>query len=213
MTGPAARKKGTRKTLAKKKPAALKVFQLKITLEAISPLIWRRVHVPADLRLDGLHRVVQAVMGWTNSHSHDFKYRDRRFSDPTFDEDGGLEIDDEYDVTLGSLVTRVRGQKLRYRYDFGDSWRHEILFERTLERVEGVTYPVCVGGARACPPEDVGGVGGYWRFLEVLGNAEHPDHHETLSWIGAFEPDGFDVNLANRALRRCESWNPGLLPQ
>ncbi len=145
----------------------MKVFQLKITLEGISPPIWRRVHVPATLRLDGLHRVVQAAMGWTNSHIHEFTFRDRTFSDPAFDEDGGLEIDDERD--------------------------------------ERLTHPVCVGGERACPPEDVGGVGGYWRILEVLANAGHPDRDETLAWIGgAFDPECFDVNLVNRALRGGE---------
>jgi len=180
----------------------LKVFQLKITLEGFSPPIWRRVHVPATLRLDGLHRVVQAAMGWTNSHIHEFRFRDRTFSDPAFDEDGGLEIDDEHEVALGSLVARVRGQKLRYRYDLGDNWRHEIVFEKALERDDRLMHPVCVGGERACPPEDVGGVGGYWRILEVLANAEHPDRDETLAWIGgAFDPECFDVNLVNRALR------------
>jgi len=190
-------------TIARKRFAPLKVFQLKITLEVISPPIWRRVHVPADLRLDGLHRVVQAAMGWTNSHLHEFKFRARRFSDPTFDEDVGLEIEDERDVSLGSLVGR--GQKLRYQYDFGDNWRHEVLVEKVLELDERVTYPVCVGGERACPPEDVGGVAGYSRFIEVLANAEHPEHDETLTWIGgAFDPESFDVNLANRALRGRE---------
>ena len=183
----------------------MKVFQLKITLEAISPPIWRRVHVPATLRLDGLHRVVQAAMGWTNSHIHEFRFRDRTFSDPAFDEDGGLEIDDEYEVALASLVTRARGQKFRYRYDFGDNWRHEILVEKALERDECLTHPVCVGGERACPPEDVGGVGGYWRILEVLANAGHPDRDETLAWIGgAFDPESFDVDRANRRLRGVE---------
>jgi hypothetical protein len=181
------------------------VFQLKITLEGTSPPIWRRVHVPATLRLDGLHRVVQAAMGWTNSHIHEFRFRDRTFSDPTFDPDGGLEIDDEHDVSLDSLVTR-RGQKLLYRYDFGDNWRHEILIEKALERDERVTYPVCVGGERACPPEDVGGVGEYSRILEALANAEHADHDETLTWIGgAFDPESFDVDRANRGLRSCRA--------
>ena len=183
----------------------MKVFQLKITLEGFSPPIWRRVHVPATLRLDALHRVVQAAMGWTNSHIHEFRFRDRTFSDPAFDEDGGLEIDDEQEVSLDSLVARVRGQKLRYRYDLGDNWRHEIVFEKALERDERLMHPVCVGGERACPPEDVGGVGGYWRIVEVLANAEHPDRDETLAWIGgAFDPECFDVNLVNRALRGGE---------
>jgi hypothetical protein len=89
-----------------------------------------------------------------------------------------------------------------YEYDFGDSWRHEILVEKVLAPEAGGRYPQCVAGKRACPPEDCGGVWGYERFLEVIKDEDDPEHEETLEWAGgSFDPEAFSVEEANEALQ------------
>lgn len=182
------------------KREATAVFQLKITLAGVEPPIWRRVLVPADIRLGKLHDVIQRAMGWTDSHLHQYTVGDRRFSDPRCDDDGELEFEDERKVTLDRLVGT--GQALKYEYDFGDSWEHEVLVEKTREPDPRMSYPACIAGARACPPEDVGGTPGYDRLLESLADPEDSERHEFLTWLGGvFDPEGFDVNLTNRALR------------
>ncbi len=192
------RKRGGLTKRRKREPTA--IFQLKITLAEIEPPIWRRVLVPAEIRLDKLHDVLQAAMGWTNSHLHQFTIRDRRFSDPRFDDDGELEFEDERKVPLDRLVGA--GQTLSYEYDFGDSWEHEVLVEEIREPESRMSYPACIAGARACPPEDAGGTPGYARLLESIADPKDPEHDEFLTWLGGvFDPEGFDLNLTNRALR------------
>jgi hypothetical protein len=89
-----------------------------------------------------------------------------------------------------------------YEYDFGDGWEHEILLEKILPRDPGVRYPRCIGGARACPPEDCGGVHGYANFLAAISNSKHEEHDEYLDWIGGeFDPEKFDVAKFENALK------------
>jgi hypothetical protein len=181
-------------------PALAPIFQLKITLEGVKPPVWRRLLVPADIPLHKLHAVVQEVMGWTNSHLHQFLLRDRRFgatlSDGVTQE---LNLEDERKVRLQELVGP--GQSLRYEYDFGDGWLHSVLVERQLEPDPRFTYPSCIGGARACPPEDCGGPPGYARLLRILKDSSHLEHDDTVTWLGgAFDPKGFDLNSVNTAL-------------
>jgi hypothetical protein len=176
------------------------IFQLKVTLENIRPPIWRRLLVPSNTTLDRVHAVLQEAMGWTNSHLHQFTLQDRRIGDPRADQDGGPQLEDERKVRLDHLLREW--QRLVYEYDFGDGWTHELLVEKVLEPDERIQYPLCVAGARACPPEDVGGVGGYENFLEALREHEHEQHDQVLTWVGGvFDPEGFDLNTVNRNLR------------
>lgn len=173
------------------------VFQLQITLQEVEAPVWRRVLVPSDARLGELHRILNEVMGWTDSHLHQFKIARQTYGDPELDEDGHGRFEDEREVRLDELV----GVKDRfiYEYDFGDGWSHEVVVEKKLPYDERFTYPVCIGGARACPPEDCGGPPGYAHLLEVLLN---DDDDELVAWVGGFfDPDGFDVNRTNQALR------------
>ncbi len=94
----------------------------------------------------------------------------------------------ENKVKLNSVVTRVR-TKLRYLYDFGDSWRHEVEVEKILPAEQGVQYPICIAGERACPPEDIGGVWGYAHLLEVLADPNHPDRADMADWLGDWDDD------------------------
>ena len=129
------------------------VYQLKITPRDIKPPVWRRVQVK-DGTLGKLHAVIQACMGWTNSHLHAFDVGGQQYGEP--DPDGMLETADERKVKLSQVVARGH-KKFSYTYDFGDSWDHTIQVEKVLDPEPGVRYPRCVAGKRACPPEDCGG--------------------------------------------------------
>lgn len=176
------------------------VFQLRVTLIGSDPPIWRRLLVSSNRSLGTLHRVLQAVMGWSDSHMHRFELTDdgRAYSDPRFQLD---ETGDEGRIKLRSLLDH-EGAALRYLYDFGDGWDHQIELERILEP-DGDELPRCIGGARACPPEDCGGLPGYFDFLTAIRDPSHPLHREAVHWWGQdFDAESFDLGNVNRALRR-----------
>lgn len=185
-----------------KQPA--QIYQLKITLEHSHPPIWRRVQVPADIRLSRLHRVIQVVMdGWEDYHLHQFIVGQR--PDLEF---YGMPFPDDWrpakNETLFTLkqILKNEGDKIVYEYDFGDGWKHIILLEKVLPPEEGVFYPRCIAGKRACPPEDCGGIGGYMYLLEALADPENPEYRERLEWLGGeFDPEYFDLNGINERLR------------
>ncbi len=105
-------------------------------------------------------------------------------------------------ASLSRVLTNV-GDTIVYEYDFGDSWRHDLVLEQILPMDPDRSYPLCLAGARARPPQDVGGVWGYANFLEAIADPEHVEHAELLTWAGGvFDPDGCDVNMINRQLRR-----------
>jgi Plasmid pRiA4b ORF-3-like protein len=177
------------------------VYQIKVTLHGTHPLIWRRILVPGNTTLLKLHDILQIVMGWENAHLHMFKIKGSVYGDPIDEEDDDLGTIDEATVKLSHLIRR-EGQRLSYEYDFGDSWNHTLLVEKILPTQEGVRYPLCLKGKRACPPEDVGGVWGYQDFLEAIRNPDHGEHEEYLNWIGAeFDPEVFDLQKVNERLR------------
>jgi hypothetical protein len=186
--------------MAARKNTAPKVYELNVELEDIEPLIWRRILVPAKITLPKLHDVLQLVMGWTDSHLHSFQIGDRAFSMEGADLEE-LQMLNEKKYTLDAVL----GDSIRefvYEYDFGDSWRHRIKVTPVAKPHTDWFYPLCVAGARAAPPEDVGGVTGYEEFLSAIRNPKHKEHHSMLVWIGgAFDPDGFDLNEINRTLR------------
>ena len=181
------------------------VYQLKVTLKDIKPPVWRRVQVP-DGTLGDLHEVIQIVMGWTDSHLHQFVVRGTSYGPPAPDDFGfetDMEYEDEEGVLLSEVVKGDRKVKFRYEYDFGDGWQHDIEFERVVEREPRARYPRCVGGARACPPEDVGGPWGYADFLAAMADPKHEDHREMKEWIGGrFDPEVFSVDAVNKELRQ-----------
>jgi hypothetical protein len=177
------------------------ILQVKITLlETTEPVVWRRLLVPAGIRLDRLHRVVQTVMGWQDCHMHAFTHGSVRYGLP----DPELGQHDERTMALGDLV-KGDGDRIGYTYDFGDGWEHEIVTEKTTVADPGVRYPVCVAGGGACPPEDCGGVWGYEQLREVLADPAHDEHESMLEWLGLakaseFDPAAFDSHQAARAL-------------
>ncbi len=176
------------------------VYQLKITLKDFRPPIWRRVQVKSDITLGKLHKIIQASMGWTNSHLHGFSIGGVEYGQPV--PELNLEIKNEQRVKLSKFVTEEK-RKFFYTYDMGDSWEHEILVEKVLPHDPLVRYPVCITGKRACPPEDCGGVWGYADFLEAIQQPDHPEHESMLEWVGgAFDPDAFILSEVNQLLQQ-----------
>lgn len=182
------------------------IYQIKVTLAGVRPPIWRRILIPKDLRLDRLHAVLQIVMGWTNSHLHQFIVGRKYYSDPRFELDAwDLEVFDERKVTVKDILPEVRSKAV-YEYDFGDGWEHTLLVEKQLAQEPGAAYPLCLDGRRACPPEDCGGVGGYANLLEALEDPEHEEHEELLEWLGeASDPEAFSLESVNRELGKLTS--------
>ena len=184
------------------------IYQLKVVLLASEPPVWRRMQVPGDARLDWVHAALQVVIGWTNSHLHQFKvgghcYSDTRHHFAEFE--GDPEILEERKFTLQQIAP-CEQDTFRYEYDFGDSWEHEIRAEKILPPgAATVTTALCIGGARACPPEDCGGVWGYDNLLKILKNRKHPEHKRMKKWLGsAFDAAAFDVGKINLWLRKLK---------
>jgi Plasmid pRiA4b ORF-3-like protein len=179
---------------------AKKIFRLKVTLQDTTPVVWRRLLVPADMTLAKFHDVLQDAMPWTNSHLHCFEAWSGRYGMVGIEEDAD-DLKDERRVKL-SAVLPSEGACLLYRYDYGDDWEHLVGLEAILEHDRRHQYPLCVGGSRACPPEDCGGTSGYDELCRVLKSPKDEEHDTTLTWVGGyFDPAGFDANAVNRAFR------------
>jgi hypothetical protein len=174
------------------------VAQIRITLADVTPEIWRRVLVPASITLAGLHAVIQAAMGWEDTHLHMFRIDGKRYGLPE-DESGGREILDAARYQVSEVV--VEGDRFLYVYDFGDDWRHEITIEGVRALAANETVPAILAGKRACPPEDCGGPYQYPEMLAALGDPDHEDHEHYLEWIGEFDAESFDLKLANKRLQ------------
>lgn len=180
---------------------------LRIELLDVEPLVWRRVLVSNQWALASLHGYLQWVMGWTDSHAHEFEIGDGVVAPDWWINEVGLDTDtskyrDERRVSAAAVVAELgpRGE-FEYRYDMGDGWRHRIVIESppTLATDTDLALPVCLSGENACPPEDVGGPPGYELFLQILGDREHEQHEDMVRWIGGvFDPKGFDLNRINR---------------
>ncbi|WP_371498477.1 plasmid pRiA4b ORF-3 family protein [Kitasatospora sp. NBC_00374] len=180
------------------------VHELRIQLSDVDqPSVWRLVQVPAGIRLDRLHQVIQAAMGWRNCHLHAFSANGVQYGRRSAE----LDFVDETTAVLDSLVKE--DGCLDYDYDFGDSWEHRITVERRMTAEAGHHYPACVDGAGACPPEDCGGPGGYEDLKRTLQESADPAHEDLLRWLGLktaadFDPAHFDLREINRQLRTLD---------
>ena len=179
------------------------IYQLKITLKGFRPPIWRRFLVASTVSLEDVHDILQMVMGWADSHMHEFSMGSDRYGVP--DGDFPSDIQDEAKYRLDQVLTKAK-DKLNYTYDFGDGWEHEVVLEKILPFETGTALPVCLEGSRACPPEDIGGIGGYAMFLDAISDPEHPEHESMLEWIvedidGDFDPEYFDLAEVNNLLQ------------
>ncbi|MFT4136637.1 plasmid pRiA4b ORF-3 family protein [Microbacterium sp.] len=178
-------------------PAVTRGYRIRVDLRRTKPPVWRRIEVPGDVLLARLHDVLQAAMGWTDSHLHRFRTGNDRnaaeFLTP-FDVEEGDEGMLEDDVRLDQVMAAV-GDRLWHEYDFGDGWEHVLRVEEILDASPGTAR--CVTGKLACPPEDCGGVWGY---------------HELADWVRsgydeALRPEVFESTAAGRAWLP-EGWHP-----
>jgi hypothetical protein len=180
------------------------VYRFKITLLQVAPPIWRRIEI-GDVTLEKLHEMIQTAMGWSNSHMHQFEIGNVRYCNSRSMMDGfdDFEEIDYRGIRISDLIAR-HGIKLRlrYEYDFGDSWLHQVILEKEMLSEPGVSYPRCIAGARACPPEDVGGVHGFVHFVEAITNPKHKEHREMMEWHGPFDPEHFDAEQATQRMAR-----------
>ena len=181
-------------------PATPQVYQLRVDLKHIRPPIWRRLLVPSTATLAELHTIIQTAMGWYNCHLHEFKIG--RISYGPADDDslfafGGPDADTTVPL---HAVLHGEGSKFSYSYDFGDDWQHTIKVEKVLPLDEKTTYPRCIKGKRACPPEDCGGPWGYENLLEALSDPTNPNHKELAEWAGPLNPEHLDLIAINSRL-------------
>ncbi|MBX9667314.1 MAG: plasmid pRiA4b ORF-3 family protein [Candidatus Obscuribacterales bacterium] len=184
------------KTRSKRKQKSM--YKLKLTLVGAPVPIWRRVVIRGDTALNVVHDIFQITMGWWETHLHDFHAGDKRYGNLRT-ADGDLSFNDETKFVLADLIN-APGDSFKYVYDFGDGWMHEAVLESVLE-ADGDGFVLCLGGRRACPPEDVGGVPGYMHFLNVVEDPEHEQRDEMLAWAGgSFDADSFDIRGVNLRL-------------
>ena len=180
------------------------IYQLKVTLLGTRPAIWRRLLVPADLTLAQLHDVLQIAMGWQECHLHEFSAGGRHFGRPDPEDRfmGMPPVENERRVRLSSVLHRI-GAKAIYTYDFGDSWEHSIVLEKRLPATSTIAYPMCTDGQLACPPEDCGGIGGFYDLLDALCDPTHEQHKELRDWVGGdYDPEAFSMEAVNQILTR-----------
>jgi hypothetical protein len=180
------------------------ICQIKTTLKGIDPPIWRRIHTP-DRTLEELHEIIQVTMGWEFEHLYRFTIAGVDYADLEMTSDE--EVEDACATRLSAVLPiENRRPRFSYEYDFGDEWIHQLIVEERFLPKQGVKYPICVGGQRACPPEDSGGPWAYSEFVEAIRNPDHRRHEELLEWVGGeFDPERFDQEAVNNELRRMRA--------
>ena len=176
------------------------VYEFKITLMHIHPVIWRRFRVYNDISFRQLHNIVQLVMGWENYHLYQFHWGEYQFTEQL------MGHGDKYaSHILGDFVTQV-GSVLGYEYDFGDGWFHEIALEKILKTTRK-QCPVCTHGRRACPPEDCGGIWGYGDLVQAMKARRGSRYRRYKDWVGGyFDASAFDKEEVNEQLAQRDLW-------
>jgi Plasmid pRiA4b ORF-3-like protein len=173
------------------------VLQMRVALADVDrPPVWRQMVIPAGYTLDRVHGVIQAAMGWQDSHLHRFRIADREYGPEYLDDE--LDTLDEKQFRIGDLMTT--GDLAGYEYDFGDGWEHELAVEGRAVADATAVYPQCTGAEGACPPEDCGGPGGFADLKELLAGPPSPEREEMRAWAGEdYDPAHFDLAAANAA--------------
>jgi len=166
------------------------VHVLKVTLRDVKPPVWRRIAVYSDTWLSDFSRMLEISMGWKGTHLHLFDAHDILFGVP---DDDMEHVIDERSARVVHVLPMPKA-RMTWTYDFGDGWENDIVVEDIIGAVPILQYPVCIGGKRACPPEDCGGAPGYMEILRILGDPSDPKHAEVMSWLPAdFHPDRFNI--------------------
>ncbi|MCD4679515.1 MAG: plasmid pRiA4b ORF-3 family protein [Bacteroidales bacterium] len=177
------------------------VFQFRVELQEISPLIWRRIHVPSDYNFWDLHVAIQDSMGWLDYHLHHFEIRGKgkrkkvQIGIPDFDRMDELEeVYPGWEILILAYFNDL-GVEAKYIYDYGDFWQHTVKLEGYMYKEKGIKYPLCIDGERACPPEDCGGIMGYNNVIETLSDPKNTDYEDMKNWAGEnWNPERFNTN-------------------
>ncbi|MFZ5552888.1 MAG: plasmid pRiA4b ORF-3 family protein [Bacteroidota bacterium] len=184
------------------------IIQLKIKLRGSEPEIWRRIQVDYDTSFFDLHHIIQITMGWQNYHLYEFRFENYRVSEPDEEMDGiypdlqYLDPRNEVGPCLGKV-----GVTCEYEYDFGDGWKHDIVVEKIINADAKTKYLACIGGELRCPPEDCGGIHGFYHTLRVLADKSDPEHKEMKTWVGKnYDPEKFDIESVNRKLKSLDNY-------
>ena len=174
------------------------VCTVRIELLDTDPLIWREVEVPTSITLKVLHDIVQITMGWLDQHLWEFTIDKKSYGLPMDEDWGTAPRTDAIKVRLRDVL-KPRRTTIEYLYDFGDSWHHKLILTKIRPGLPAVSYPHYVGGEWDCPPEDCGGIPGYYNMLDALAAPEHPDHAEVAEYLEDWDPkeiDEFPLQIA-----------------
>ncbi len=181
------------------------VIQLNVSLDKSDPIIWRRILIPDSITFFDLHHVLQIVMGWKNSHLFEFIVNDYRIGFVDGDNEGYEDMAEADLITVDTLLSR-EGLQFKYRYDFGDGWEHSIQIEKIIDSEPGKVYPVCIEGKMNCPPENCGGISGFYNMLEILNDKDHPEFEDMHNWAGRYNPKKFNLIRINKEMPRFRTY-------
>lgn len=167
------------------------ICTIRIELLGTDPVIWREVEAPTSITLTVLHDIIQITMGWYDSHLWEFIIDKRTF---------GMKMDEEWGETSNAQASKTRlrdvlgprSTRIDYMYDFGDSWMHRLTVTRIRQGLPELRYPRYVGGEWNGPPEDCGGIPGFYDTREILTNPDHPDHEDMREHYGDWDPAKID---------------------
>ncbi len=187
-------------------------YQFKVLLESTKPPVWRRLMIPKNFTFIDLHAVIQAAMGWENAHLFAFRHPDKHHGEigiPADSDWGGHQAQDAQLVYVREVFTHEK-QRMHYEYDFGDSWQHTVLLEKILD--DRILAPQCLKGKGACPPEDCGGLWGYYSMVETVNDPKASDHQDMREWIGMKEGErwdleAFDIDECRRRVTHYQEWS------
>ena len=177
------------------------IATLRIELKNTDPPIWRLVEVPTSITLKVLHDIVQVTMGWLGFHLWEIVVNGQAY---------GLPMEEDWGTAPRKVADRVRLREvlapgtttIDYTYDFGDSWEHKLIISDVRPGDITTAYPRFIAGERDCPPEDCGGIPGFYELLEARGDPKHPDHDEITEWLDEYDPDELDIFPIEVALGR-----------
>lgn len=179
------------------------VYTCRIKLDGITPEIWREFQFDPDITFDQLHNIIQFVMGWEDDHLYEFHVHQQVIGlpDPVFGDPGDRPFLNARRETVKKHVHKKK-TVFTYVYDFGDDWNHTITL-MDIDLTVSDSMPLCLNGARSCPPEDVGGVWGYQHLTEVLQTPDHPERDDLLNWVSEdYDPESFSCEAVNGELQR-----------
>jgi hypothetical protein len=163
------------------------IATLRIDLYGTEPLIWREITIPVSITLKTLHDIVQAAMGWTDSHLWTFTFGKAEFGLPSRDDWRDPPLINAKKTVLQDIL-KPRKTKIDYLYDFGDSWEHGLTISSRRPGEAGQFYPIYAGGEGSGPPEDCGGIPGFYDLLDILADPAHPEFDEAKAWLGDYDP-------------------------